>query len=191
MTLSAAIQMDPIHAIDIGGDSTFALALEAQNRGHTPSLRAEELLPTTAGCSLRAATISSVHEKGTTTRSSLKRWSNSPTWTWCCCARTSPYDMAYLTTTYVLQRIHPKTLVVNDPVHVRDAPEKLFPVLWPDLIPPTLVTDRADPRLPGRTWRRHRQAALRQWRGGVFASAPATKISARCSKPSRRFRASR
>ena len=52
-----------------------------------------------------------------------------------------PYDMAYLTTTYVLQRIHPKTLVVNDPIHVRDAPEKLFPVLWPELIPPTLISN--------------------------------------------------
>ena len=52
-----------------------------------------------------------------------------------------PFDMAYLTTTYILKRIHPRTLVVNDPAHVRNAPEKLFPVLWPELTPPTLITN--------------------------------------------------
>ncbi len=51
-----------------------------------------------------------------------------------------PFDMAYITATHILERIHPKTLVVNDPCHVRNAPEKLFVTLFKDLMPPTLIT---------------------------------------------------
>ena len=51
-----------------------------------------------------------------------------------------PFDMSYITTTHLLERIHPKTLVVNDPAHVRNAPEKVFVLDFLDLMPPTLVT---------------------------------------------------
>ena len=51
-----------------------------------------------------------------------------------------PFDLAYVTTTHLLERIHPKTLVVNDPAHVRNAPEKMFVTEFPDLMPPTLIT---------------------------------------------------
>lgn len=51
-----------------------------------------------------------------------------------------PFDMAYVTTTHLLERIHPKTLVVNDPAHVRNAPEKIFVTEFPELMPPTLIT---------------------------------------------------
>ena len=51
-----------------------------------------------------------------------------------------PFDLAYITTTHLLERIHPKTLVVNDPAHVRNAPEKMFVMEFPDLMPPTLIT---------------------------------------------------
>ena len=58
-----------------------------------------------------------------------------------------PFDMAYITATHILERLQPKTLVVNDPVHVRNAPEKLFVTLFNDLMPPTLITtDRAEIR---------------------------------------------
>ncbi|MBN9577692.1 MAG: glutathione synthase, partial [Alphaproteobacteria bacterium] len=55
-----------------------------------------------------------------------------------------PFDMAYITATHLLERIHPKTLVVNDPFHVRNAPEKLFVTLFKDLMPPTLITSDRD-----------------------------------------------
>ena len=77
-----------------------------------------------------------------------------------------PFDMAYITTTHLLERIHPETLVVNDPAHVRNAPEKLFVTEFPELMPPTLITrdPRRDPRVPQGARRHHHQAALRQWR---------------------------
>ena len=79
-----------------------------------------------------------------------------------------PFDMAYITATHILERIHPKTLVVNDPAEVRNAPEKLFVTEFADFIPPTLITsDRArDPRIPRASQGNHLQAALRQWRRG-------------------------
>ncbi len=55
-----------------------------------------------------------------------------------------PFDLAYITTTHMLERIHPKTLVVNDPAHVRNAPEKIFVTEFPDLMPPTLITRDLD-----------------------------------------------
>ena len=145
MTLSVAIQMDPIHAIDIGGDSTFALALEAQNRGHTLFYYEPKNLSYRYGrVFARGHYLSVRHEKGNHYSFKPEAVVELSDMDVVLLRQDPPYDMAYLTTTYVLQRIHPRTLVVNDPVHVRDAPEKLFPILWPDLIPPTLVTnDRA------------------------------------------------
>ena len=142
MTLSVAIQMDPIHAIDIGGDSTFALALEAQTRGHTLFYYEPKNLSYRDGrVFARGHHLTVRAEKGN--HFSFKPEANVELSDFdvVLLRQDPPYDMAYLTTTYVLQRIHPKTLVVNDPVHVRDAPEKLFPILWPDLIPPTLITN--------------------------------------------------
>ncbi len=66
-----------------------------------------------------------------------------------------PFDMAYITATHLLEHIHPKTLVVNDPAAVRNAPEKLLVTHFPELMPPTLITWdlRGDPRLPRRSTR--------------------------------------
>ena len=55
-----------------------------------------------------------------------------------------PFDLAYITSTHLLERIQPKTLVVNDPGHVRNAPEKIFVTEFPDLMPPTLITRDLD-----------------------------------------------
>ena len=79
-----------------------------------------------------------------------------------------PFDMAYITATHILERIHPKTLVVNDPGQVRNAPEKLFVTEFADFIPPTLITSRpAEIRaFRERAQGHHPQAALRQWRRG-------------------------
>jgi glutathione synthase len=145
MSLAVAIQMDPIEKIDISGDSTFALALEAQKRGHGLFYYEPKNLSYRDGRVLaRGHRITVRAEKGNHVTLSEAENVDLATIDVVLLRQDPPYDMAYLTTTYVLERIHPKTLVVNDPRSVRDAPEKLFPLLWPQLVPPTLITnDRA------------------------------------------------
>lgn len=141
MALRIACQMDPIDRIDIRGDSTFAILLEAQKRGHdifyyTPpnlALHGEQLLA--RGQSLR------VNDKyGDHYALSNPRVENLGERDCVLLRQDPPFDMAYITTTHLLERIHPRTLVVNDPMHVRNAPEKLFVLDFLDLMPPTLVT---------------------------------------------------
>ena len=96
-----------------------------------------------------------------------------------------PFDMAYITATHLLEHIHPRTLVVNDPAAVRNAPEKLLVTHFPELMPPTLITwdVRGDPRLPRRAQGHHRQAAVRQRRRRrVPDQAATTRTWARCSR---------
>lgn len=145
MTLRIACQMDPIERIDIRGDSTFAMLLEAQKRGHdifyyTPpnlALHGNRLLA--RGHSLNVNDKYSDHYALTNPR--IENLNDRD----CVLLRQDPpFDMAYITTTHLLERIHPKTLVVNDPMHVRNAPEKLFVLDFLDLMPPTLVTRQLD-----------------------------------------------
>ena len=141
MPLRVAVQMDPIDRIDIIGDSTFALLLEAQQRGHdifyyTPadlSLHGDRLLA--RGQSLKVEDKHGAHFELTAPR--LENLANLDV---VLLRQDPPFDMAYITTTYLLERIHPRTLVVNDPAHVRNAPEKLFVLDFLDLMPPTLIT---------------------------------------------------
>jgi glutathione synthase len=145
MTLSVAIQMDPIHAIDIGGDSTFALALEAQNRGHSLFYYEPRNLSYRSGkVYARGHQISVRQVKGDHVSLKPESTLDLGDVDVVLLRQDPPFDMAYLTTTYVLETLQPKVLVVNDAAHVRNAPEKLFPILWPELTPPTLITnDRA------------------------------------------------
>lgn len=145
MALRIACQMDPIDRIDIRGDSTFAILLEAQKRGHdifyyTPpnlALHGDKLLA--RGHSLR------VNDKyGDHYALSDPRVENLGERNCVLLRQDPPFDMAYITTTHLLERIHPTTLVVNDPMHVRNAPEKLFVLDFLDLMPPTLVTRQLD-----------------------------------------------
>ncbi|QQS14389.1 MAG: glutathione synthase [Rhodospirillales bacterium] len=144
MGLRVAFQMDHVSTVDIDGDSTFALALEAQKRGHamfhyTPAdlyfldgrVRAR-VQPTTvrrvkgdhyALGAPEDLDLADVHVV----------WPR----------QDPPFDMAYLTTTHLLERIHPATLVVNDPAEVRNAPEKLFVTTFEGVMPPTLITSDA------------------------------------------------
>ena len=104
-----------------------------------------------------------------------------------------PFDMNYITTTHILERIHPKTLVVNDPAWVRNSPEKIFVTEFADLMPETLITKdpREVARLPRGVRRHHHQAALRQWRRRHIPSARGRHaILPRCSKCSARCSAS-
>jgi glutathione synthase len=148
MPLTVAIQMDPIERIDIAGDSTFALALEAQARSHVLLYYGPRDLTlrdglVTARC--RALTVR--NQKGdhfTVGESLVQDLSETDV---VLMRQDPPFDMAYITATHLLERIHPATLVVNDPFHVRNAPEKLFVTLFRDLMPPTLITsDREEIR---------------------------------------------
>ncbi|MEQ1672066.1 MAG: glutathione synthase [Hyphomicrobium sp.] len=143
--LRIACQMDPIHAIDIRGDSTFAILIEAQKRGHdifyyTPqnlALHGDKLLA-------RGHTLTVNDKYGDHYALSNPRVEDLGTRDCVLLRQDPPFDMAYITTTHLLERIHPETLVVNDPMHVRNAPEKLFVLDFLDLMPPTLVTRQLD-----------------------------------------------
>jgi glutathione synthase len=145
MTLSVAIQMDPIDRIDIAGDSTFALALEATARGHSLLYYGPRDLTFRDGAVLaRAQPLKVRAVKGnhfTLGDSVIQDLSAVDV---VLMRQDPPFDMAYITATHILERVHPRTLVVNDPAAVRNAPEKLFVTLFKGLMPPTLITsDRA------------------------------------------------
>jgi glutathione synthase len=137
--------MDPIDRIDIRGDSTFALLLEAQRRGHelfyyTPydlALNGTRLVA-------RGSTLSVEDRIGSHYQLGERRIEDLADWHVVMLRQDPPFDMAYITTTHLLERIHPRTLVVNDPAEVRNAPEKVFVLDFPELMPPTLVTRNPD-----------------------------------------------
>jgi glutathione synthase len=137
--------MDPIDRIDIGGDSTFALLLEAQKRGHSMFYYTPPDLALIEGRLLaRGSTLTVEDKAGSHYKVSDRRTLDLSELDVVLLRQDPPFDMAYITTTHLLERIHPKTLVVNDPAHVRNAPEKIFVLDFLDLMPPTLVTRSAD-----------------------------------------------
>jgi glutathione synthase len=171
MALSVAIQMDPIERIDIAGDSTFALALEGQARGHRLLYYGPRDLTFRDGVVVaRTRPLEVRNKKGdhfTLGEASVTDLSQLDV---VLMRQDPPFDMAYITATHILERIHPKTLVVNDPFHVRNAPEKLFVTQFKDLMPPTLITtDREEIRAFRAT---HRDIILKPLYGnggaGVF-----------------------
>ena len=145
MKLKVAVQMDPIARINIRGDSTFALLLEAQRRGHalsyyTPeklSLKGEQLVATVHPLTVRDQD-GDHFTLGDATRVDLESFDV------ILLRQDPPFDLAYVTTTHFLERIHPKTLVVNNPASVRNAPEKIFVMEFADLMPPTLISRDKD-----------------------------------------------
>ena len=141
MALKVAVQMDHISTVNIAGDTTFALSLEAQKRGH------ELYHYTPDRLSMRDGVVSARLEKmevrdikgdhytlGEPIRRDLSEMNV------VLLRQDPPFDMNYITTTHILERIHPKTLVVNDPAWVRNSPEKIFVTEFPDLMPETLIT---------------------------------------------------
>jgi len=145
MALKVAFQMDPIDAIDIKGDSTFALLLEAQARGHDIFYYTPPNL-TLNGADLVAHghTLKVEDKEGSHFVLSDARTINLADLDVVHLRQDPPFDMSYITTTHLLERIHPKTLVVNDPAHVRNAPEKVFVLDYQDLMPATMVTRSLD-----------------------------------------------
>jgi glutathione synthase len=141
MRLKVAVQMDPIERINIRGDSTFALLLEAQQRGHAVAYYTPDRLALTGGHLFATVQELAVRDQvgdhftlGEPRRAALAELDV------LLLRQDPPFDLAYITTTHLLERIVPRTLVVNDPAEVRNAPEKLFVMEFPDLMPPTLIT---------------------------------------------------
>jgi glutathione synthase len=145
MRLNVAVQMDPIERINVRGDSTFALLLEAQSRGHalayyTPDrliLRDDKVSATVRPLQVRDI-VGDHFTLGEPKLTDLAAFDV------VLLRQDPPFDLAYITTTHMLERLHPKTLVINDPAHVRNAPEKVFVTEFPDLMPATLITRDLD-----------------------------------------------
>lgn len=141
MTLTVAVQMDHIAGIRIAGDTTFALMLEAQRRGHALLHYTPERLSMRDGRVLapmepvRVADEEGRHAELGPLRTVALRDCDVVLM-----RQDPPFDMAYISATHLLERVHPATLVVNDPAQVRNAPEKIFVTEFPDLMPPTLIT---------------------------------------------------
>jgi glutathione synthase len=145
MPLNVAVQMDPIERINIRGDSTFALLLEAQARGHNISYYTPERLALRDGRVSAAAQPLTVRDiEGDHFELGTPRVADLATFDVVLLRQDPPFDLAYITTTHLLERVHPKTLVVNDPREVRNAPEKMYVMEFHDLMPPTLITRDLD-----------------------------------------------
>ncbi len=146
MSLAVAFQMDALESLDLAGDSSYALALEAQRRGHA----VYHYLPSALTLRdrrvrARARPLRLEPEPGRPFAHGDWMTLDLATLDVVMMRQDPPFDMAYITATHLLEKIRPGTLVVNDPVEVRNAPEKLFVTHFPDLMPPTLITsDRAE-----------------------------------------------
>ncbi|MEK9280635.1 MULTISPECIES: glutathione synthase [unclassified Bradyrhizobium] len=145
MKLNVAVQMDPIARINVRGDSTFALLLEAQKRGHGLSYYTPDKLSMVGAEVVAPVQLLTVRDEpgdhftlGEPKREALNGFDV------VLLRQDPPFDLAYITSTHFLEGIHPKTLVVNDPASVRNAPEKLFVMNFPQLMPPTLISRDLD-----------------------------------------------
>jgi glutathione synthase len=175
MGLVVAIQMDPIEAINIDADSTFVLALEAQARGHA----IYHYLP--RHLTLRGGRVTAKGRRLEVRREHGRHHSFGPVETLDLAAvdvvlmrQDPPFDMGYITATHILEHVRETTLVVNDPVSVRNAPEKLFAMHFSALMPPTIVTSDRDEIVAFR--REHGEIILKPLYGnggaGVFHLRP-------------------
>lgn len=141
MSLSVAVQMDHISTVTIAGDTTFALSLEAQRRGHRLFHYTPDRLTQDRGRIFARLEEMQVRDEkgnhftlGEPVRTDLSEMDV------VLLRQDPPFDMNYITTTHLLERIHPRTLVVNDPAWVRNSPEKIFVTEFADLMPETLIT---------------------------------------------------
>ncbi|MDD2875826.1 MAG: glutathione synthase [Acidiphilium sp.] len=143
--LRVAVQMDPMESIEIDGDSSFALMLEAQKRGHRLwHYHVQDLWLEAGVLRARVRPVTVRREPGTHYSAGACEVVDLGTMDVVLMRQDPPFDMAYITATHLLDHIHPKTLVVNDPASVRNAPEKLLVMEFADLMPPTLIAwDRA------------------------------------------------
>lgn len=140
MSLYVALQMDPIEDVSIHADSTFRIGLEAEARGHrlfqytVDQLRYDEGLIVVRG---RPVTLRRAEGDHVTFGDWTEVEAGDFDVIWL--RQDPPFDMGYVTSTHLLDRVHPATLVVNDPFWVRNCPEKLMVLDFPDLTPPTMI----------------------------------------------------
>ncbi len=146
MSLKIALQMDPIEGIDINGDSTFAMGLEAQERGYKLyHYLVDDMSYINGKVRAHAKPLELRREKGNYfTFGESRHVDLGEEIDVILMRQDPPFHMGYITATHILEHIHPKTLVVNDPASVRNAPEKMFLTRFPELMPPTLITSNAD-----------------------------------------------
>ena len=175
MALRVAVQMDPIETININGDSSFALMLEAQRRGHSLFYYQPRQLSLRHGTVVARGWPTEVRRVlGDHFTLGEQQSVELAGWDVVLMRQDPPFDMGYITATHILEHIHPKTLVVNDPVAVRNAPEKLLVTHFPDLMPPTLITSTREEILAFR--REHRDIIVKPLFGnggaGVFHLKP-------------------
>jgi len=142
MPLRVAVQMDPIASINPRGDSTFALMLEAQERGHQLSYYTPDTLGMRDNRVSASVAPITVIDQPKGEHFSLGEFQRADLGTYdvVLMRQDPPFDMNYITISHLLERIHPQTYVVNSPAHVRNAPEKILVTEFPQLMPPTLVT---------------------------------------------------
>ncbi|MEQ1939772.1 glutathione synthase [Mesorhizobium sp. CN5-321] len=141
MALDIAVQMDHVSTVNIMGDTTFALSLEAARRGHRLYHYTPDRLAMLDGkVFARVEEMTVRDEKGNHFSLGDKVRTDLSQMDVVLLRQDPPFDMNYITTTHLLERIHPKTLVVNDPAWVRNSPEKIFVTEFPDLMPETLIT---------------------------------------------------
>jgi len=165
MALKVAIQMDPVERINIETDSTFMMMMEAQARGHSlwvyspDRISLEEGRVTARGRPLTLQAVKGDHHRlGDFEVRDLSEMDV------VLMRQDPPFDMAYITATHFLEVIHPKTLVVNNPIEVRNAPEKLFVTGFEGVQPPTLIT--SDPEAIYDFRARHGDMVLKPLYGG-------------------------
>jgi glutathione synthase len=141
MSLAVAIQMDPIESINIDADSTFVMALEAQRRAHALwHYLPQNMMLRDGRLYARARRLEVRRKKGDHYTLGPFETLDLGTMDIVLMRQDPPFDMAYITATHMLEHIHAHVLVVNDPVHVRNAPEKLFVTHFEGVMPPTLIT---------------------------------------------------
>jgi glutathione synthase len=133
--------MDPLEAVNIHGDTTFLMMLTAQARGHSLFVYTPETLsPEDGRVFARGREVTVQPVKGDHARFGPWIRVELADYDVVLLRQDPPFDMAYIASTHFLERVHPKTLVVNDPIEVRNAPEKLFVTGFAGVQPPTLIT---------------------------------------------------
>ncbi len=167
MSLRVAVQMDPIEKINIASDTTFLLMMAAQNRGHALWVYEPRHLSYEDGKPFaRARKVTLRPVKGDhVTASDFQVLDLENDLDVILMRQDPPFDIAYITATYFLEAIHPKTLVVNDPTSVRDAPEKLLATRFPGLQPPTIIS--SDPTALHEFFANHGDCILKPLHGAA------------------------
>ena len=173
--LKVGFQMDPMEGVNIDADSTFRIALEAQARGHSLVYWTPDKLAYVEGRIVaRGRSMTLQRKRGAHVELGEMRDYDLADLDVVWLRQDPPFDMGYITTTHLLDRVHPETLVVNDPTWVRGWPEKLMVLDFPELTPPTAVARDLETLRAFRA--RHRDVILKPLYGnggaGVFRLTP-------------------